>query len=522
MTRLPTARQILSWVSLLAMMLTAGSSAAIPRDEVMTRARAYAYHPWRCTTANLTASCSSTYHSDYLPGDYLGLAYDWGGYMTIFEYDQQIAKGYGAGSYSADGVLLCTSGLDCSGYVSKCWDAGHWSTRTLHNISSTISQASILPGDAFNKAGSHVILYSHTLANGEPIFYEAGGYNVHITTYGGWSHVSGFSPIRYNKISGTSAGNPAGTLTNPITIGALPYTDSRDTSASASDSLDGCGATPTRDETGPEYVYKVNFKTPGTVTIQVSDDVGAEIDVSLYGSLNTSDCLASHDAVFSQPVDCGTYYIVADSHDNKAGKYTLKVAFTPATGQACGSGPPSYSPQGKLGDSCANPNNQNLPFCNPNLGATLCIYGQTSSFCSRPCTNNGDCGAFAGGCCKDINGKSEYYCMPSGYCAGVKRDGGVPPKKDTGSSSHDGPPSSPDGSQVDTTAAPNDGNAVTETGPGGDGSSNTEAGPSGDGAMSVDDEGGCSCRTTGTGDSAFPLTLLVMVSLLGIFRRRSR
>ena len=105
----------------LALGLCATQASAISREEVLVRAKAFAYHPWTCTSANLTASCDGGYHSVYVTGDYLGLPYDWGGYMTLFQFDQQIASGHGAGSYPDDGVLDCTSGLDCSGFVSKAW-----------------------------------------------------------------------------------------------------------------------------------------------------------------------------------------------------------------------------------------------------------------------------------------------------------------------------------------------------------------------------------------------------------------
>lgn len=77
---------------------SASSSEAITRDEVMVRARAFAYHPWRCEQKNLTASCSSTYESIYAPGDFVGLPYDWGGYYSLFEFDQEIANGRWSGN----------------------------------------------------------------------------------------------------------------------------------------------------------------------------------------------------------------------------------------------------------------------------------------------------------------------------------------------------------------------------------------------------------------------------------------
>ena len=248
---------------------------AISRTRVMVRARSFVYHPWRCTTANLTASCDSGYSSVYVPGDYMGLPYDWGGFVSVFEFDGDLLDGLGAGSYSSDGVLSCTTGLDCSGFVSQAWDtAGKYGTSTLPDISHVISQNAVLPGDCFNTSGYHVILYSHTLTNGDPVFYEAVGYNTQINVTGGWSYVSSYTPRRYDDIEGTTAGTPLGTPDNPIPIGSFPFTDSRDTTNSESNVFDGCGAAPTTDESGPEYFYEVTFSQPGTLTVSVTDDVG--------------------------------------------------------------------------------------------------------------------------------------------------------------------------------------------------------------------------------------------------------
>jgi hypothetical protein len=74
---------------------------AIPREDVLDNAAIYAAHAWTSTAANQYATCSDgDYESDYPPGDYVGLPYDWGGYMTIDEFEGQLADGYGAGSHS--------------------------------------------------------------------------------------------------------------------------------------------------------------------------------------------------------------------------------------------------------------------------------------------------------------------------------------------------------------------------------------------------------------------------------------
>jgi len=424
--------------TLLAVAANAGASFAvapahaITRDEVLTRARAFAFHPWRMASANKTASCNTSYESVYQTGDYVGLPYDWGGYMGLWEFDQQIAQGYGAGSYPGDGVLACTAGLDCSGFVSQSWDTGHYTTRNLATISSGVATASLLPGDIFNMSGYHVAMFSHRVANGTPILYEAIDYNVHINVTGGWSHVEGYTPLRYRNITGTTDTNPLGTVTNPIPIGAFPFTDTRDTRNSTSSVLDRCAAAADKNESGPEYVYRANLTQPGTLTVSVSDDVGVDIDVHLYRSANTSDCVARHDSTFTRTVGCGEHLIVADTFGTgttNAGRYTLNVTFTPS-GTSCGTVVPAYDFQGGPGDACEYPGNPNLPFCNPNLGVETCLYttSPAASYCTHPCTGNADCSDFPGGCCKPIGG-GESYCTPSNRCGGdggvVRLDGGI-------------------------------------------------------------------------------------------------
>ena len=107
---------------------------------------------------------------------------------------------------------------------------------------------------------------------------------------------------------------------------------------------------------------------PGTLSIAVSDDAATDVDVQLLDNLSTTGCKARNDSSLSATVGCGRYWIIVDtygSNASKAGPYSLTVNLAPS-GQACGavSGPPAFNPKGKLGDGCAYPGNQNLPFCN--------------------------------------------------------------------------------------------------------------------------------------------------------------
>ncbi|HQY60260.1 MAG TPA: hypothetical protein PK141_02615 [Polyangiaceae bacterium] len=487
---------LVSVLAALACAVTAlpGTSHALTRDEVMSRAKGFTYHPWRSGAANQRGTCSSenaSYRSLSVTGDYVGLPYDWGGYMSLFTFDQGIARGLGAGSQATDGILSCTVGLDCSGFVSQAWGVGHFTTSSMAETSGAIAQSAMLAGDVYNKAGYHVAMFSHKLANGEPVFYESLGYNVHINQTGGFAHVQGYTPRRANNITGTTATEPAGTLNNPIPVTSFPFTDSRDTRQSLSRMLDGCGLDATKGQKGPEYIYKLTITQPGALTVSVSDDAASDIDVQLLGALDTNACIARHDSTFTHQVGCGTYYVVADTFgtdSSKAGPYTLSVNLAPS-GQACSAvpGPAPYDPKGKLGDACKFPGNANLPTCNPNLGGDTCIYTSTQSFCSKPCTATSDCADLPGGagCCEDL-GAGEKYCLIASMCGpgGGGTDGGKPGRDDGGAIGD--PPAAPvDPSNPEDPAAPGAG------------------GPAGPGASPSGGNGGETTTTT-SGCSASP------------------
>jgi MYXO-CTERM domain-containing protein len=508
-------RNVLAATSAFAALAAAAPASAITRDEVLTRARTFASHPWHATAANKTATCSAAYTSLFDAGDYVGVAYDWGGYMSLWEFDRQIVAGLGAGSQQSDGVLACTVGLDCSGFVSQAWNVGHFTTSTLDQTSAQIAANQLLTGDVFNMSGYHVAMYTHTLASGQPAMIEALGVNVHTNTTGGWSHVNGYLPRRLNSITGTTATVPMGTATTPIPISTFPFTDSRDTRLSTSKLFDACGASPTTNQSGPEYVYTATFTQPGTLTLAVSDDATSDIDVQLLTSLNTKACVARADASLTQTVGCGTYYVLADTYAAAAGNYTLTATFTPS-GQPCSAvpGPPAFNPQGKLGTACSYPGNQSLPYCNPNLEADTCIYTSNDSFCSKPCATNNDCGGMpAGSCCQDI-GNKEFYCVTASLCGA---GGGV-----TGTNNGPDAGPVPDGG---TSSAGNGGGKDAGAGAGIDGGEEgdpTNGAAGDDTPVAVNNAEGCSASSAAArnASSGAPVFMAGALAIVALRRRR--
>ena len=306
-------------------------AAAIDRPGALDHAAAYALHEWTSGNANLYASCTDGYESDYSPGTHVGLPYDWGGYMTLDEFDQQIADGYGAGSHSWHGILWCTAGVDCSGYVSQTWETGHYSTSSFYSVTHDIAAADVKPADAYNDAGSHIVLFTYETDAGTPVFYEAAGSaeQVRVNAGSGWSYLSGYTPIRFDDMrEGTFT---PGTAADPREIAAFPFSDQRWTAGSASDSLDGYACAPTTDESGPEVLYHFHTPTGGTLTAVVSDDEGVDIDIHVLTSLDAASCLDRDDTTVTIDVPAGDVYLSLDtwvSGQEFPGPYLLTATFT--------------------------------------------------------------------------------------------------------------------------------------------------------------------------------------------------
>ena len=513
---------------------------AITRAEVITNAQTYTYHPWYCSEQNITPSDSecSGYRSAYIVGDHMGLPYDWGGMMSIDYFDRHIADGYGAGSYSGDGILDCTVGLDCSGFVSSCWESGHFTTLSIQNELSDPGADNMMAGDVYNFRGSgwgHVIMWYREQADGRPYLYESAGYGVRAIYSAGWDYVDGYVRRRYDGIEGGEPTGFNGTATHPVEVvlapdpgnpGSFYYTHHSDTRDSTSSIFDQCAAEWDNWESGPEMIYRVELDSPGRLVAAVESEGGSDIDVHIFEDLNEVDCIARDHETTETPADCGEYYIVADSWtgtqngSNHSGAYTLTISFTP-NDNACGE--PHRYEVGRLGDPCGFDGNPSLAGCNPHEGATTCIVtGNTvsdDSWCSAVCQLHTDCsGDIPGGCCADI-GAEDKYCVIAEYCSDVPPDDVGPNPRDAGVDLvSDDVSTAPDaGSSGDAAVESGGGGGTTDTGNGGRGGSGT-----GQTEYAVKSNEGCGCAQGSGNRAARGLSLFgALFALLCLSRRRA-
>lgn len=333
---------------------------ALPREQVLSTAAEFATHPWTMGAENQTASCSSDYVSDYSPGQsYRGLPYDWGGWVTTAEYDAALAEGLGAGSHSWHGVLSCTVGVDCSGFVSQAWHTDQkYGTSTFYQVSTEIPVEELARGDALNDAGSHIVLFTYQTAAGLPVHYESAGDLVSVDSDQGWSAFSGYVPIRYDEIED---GAETGTISAPIEILAFPYEDLRWTAGAASDALDRYACAPELDESGPEQLYRLQVEGAGTLSLRLSDDVGVDVDLHVLSGPSGADCLARDDSELSVELAPGTWWIAADTYvggGESPGPYLLTASFTGTLGEP--EEEPGTEDSGSAGDSGAAPDGGGL------------------------------------------------------------------------------------------------------------------------------------------------------------------
>ncbi len=194
----------------LLLMLLLGACATTPRQkftitrsECLALAESYRAHRWTPSEANVFHGTDPdgipvdtpdiTYQKPgvvagwWVPGrENQGIPYQWGGFATPEQFDRDLTAGLAAGDvYTQEkrrlleaAVSRHATGIDCSGFVSRCWGLSRsYSTRELAQLCTPLaSWDDLLPGDILNIWNSHVILFggwldeSHTSLLG----YEAG------------------------------------------------------------------------------------------------------------------------------------------------------------------------------------------------------------------------------------------------------------------------------------------------------------------------------------------------------------
>jgi hypothetical protein len=128
---------------------------------------------------------------------------------------------------------------------------------------------------------------------------------------------------------------PTGTPSDPIPLGHFPFVYADDTRLAASRTLDRYTCAPNTNESGPERVFVFDVTASGTLTAEVAESSGVDVDLHLL----TADpalapaaavpCLARANTKLVQDLAPGRYYLAIDTYvavaGEKPGAYRVAV-----------------------------------------------------------------------------------------------------------------------------------------------------------------------------------------------------
>ena len=166
-------------------------------------------------TPDLTLNEKDFANGWWKPGEVMtAMPYQWGGFDTPEQFQQSLEKGEFAGDISTrlkrqlgdDGTSAEACGIDCSGFISRCWRLDQpYSTKQLPSICTPLkSWFHLKPGDILLN-DRHVLLFKGWSNEGKTILcYESGPFpvwrvnaaNIPVSKL----EREGYSPWRYMNI----------------------------------------------------------------------------------------------------------------------------------------------------------------------------------------------------------------------------------------------------------------------------------------------------------------------------------
>lgn len=152
----------------------------------------------------------------------VGMAYKWGGFDTPESFLYGLKRGKKAGDIANSykileddaAVSLGSVGVDCSGFVSRCWGLPKpYSTRQLPSISCPVKWEELQTGDILLKQG-HVVMFV-ARKNHVIIGYESGAFPTwrvrRFAMTENYMKKEGYAPWRYQYMDG-----PQGSVDFPL------------------------------------------------------------------------------------------------------------------------------------------------------------------------------------------------------------------------------------------------------------------------------------------------------------------
>lgn len=257
-------------------------------------------------------------------GENVKIPYQWGGFRTLAQFDQGLSAGKYAGDRATSGVSSYCVGVDCSGFVSRCWNLPHqYSTRMMNDYITVAYQSwtELQPADAIHKPG-HVRLFVDFNPDGSLFTVEAAGYDWRVsyrTFY--FNQLTGYAPRYYIFMEGAPGSVPQPELASVLFTDIVRISwKTADTTSLAGYHLycteNGDDWLPYRsgqilppDETQVEFKTLENQPQFYKVNSVASDAAGTEsYPADVYGYYNT----ASRDKI-----------LIVDGFDRTDGSYYL-------------------------------------------------------------------------------------------------------------------------------------------------------------------------------------------------------
>jgi hypothetical protein len=333
----------------------------VTRSEALSIGASYVEHEWSCTEENLTNGVEEAPDGDLVetphwiePGTNFKIPYKWGGFNTLSEYDDGMLDGKYAGDIHTDGVSSYARGVDCSGFVSRCWKLPvHYSTYMMDD-EITIAYSSweeLKPGDAIHKEG-HVRLAINNDPSGNILVVEASGkdwrVNYHLYSY---SKLYNYTPRYYINMQGPSI---------PLAQPVLQYINNFDStcifwSLASTENVDGIlvQGSVNGEDWAPvfpdslisaecSYValtlpddYPCFFKV---VSVNISDDTSESLPSDTYGiftSINNPEKILIIDG-FDRTESSGSWHLLYHPFASWMGKvlFELGIPFETATNES--------------------------------------------------------------------------------------------------------------------------------------------------------------------------------------------
>jgi hypothetical protein len=185
------------------------------------------------------------------------------------------------------------------------------------------------------------------VACGDTAITPEGGSNQGAAPVGGSTAVTGGQSGGVGGASGGS-GPQGGSPPCPAGLTCVtqfPFTDSRDTAAEGTDTIDSYDCSPDTNEAGREIVYRVTVPQAGFLSAAAYVEDGVDIDVHILTSFDPAapagtSCVSRGDRHAKADVSAGDVWVIADTWTNAGGTslegaFKIDIGFVPVASGPC-------------------------------------------------------------------------------------------------------------------------------------------------------------------------------------------